>query len=235
VSATTKDTYGLLVGSTGTFVATTDTSALLDIGVGGSGSEVVVVPDLAMGSRYGAANLIGPLPFYRVPIFIPAGSRIAIRCQGAQTSKAIAVSLTPLARMAGQRQPSTSVVTLNANSATSAGTSLGTPGGNNTKTSWTQLVAATAEPFSALMVGFQLAADTVQGDTNTLVDIGFGAAAAEVVAIPNIFVNTSLQEVVNPFDQGAWMVNVPTGTRIAGRFAETSTTSTLDLIVYGIR
>jgi hypothetical protein len=85
------------------------------------------------------------------------------------------------------------------------------------------------------MVGFQLAADTVQGDTNTLVDIGFGAAASEVVAISNIFVNTSLQEVVNPFDQGAWMVNVPTGTRIAGRFAETSTTSTLDLIVYGIR
>lgn len=235
VSATTVDIYGLLVSVTQTNTAAANSSALLDIGVGAAASEVVVVPNLAVGWRSSNTTGFATCPVYRLPLFIPSGSRIAVRCQGAETSKSVGAVIIPLNRTSGPRRPSTSIVDLNANTATSFGTSLGTPGATNTETAWTQLVAATAEPFSALTVGIQGGADTTQGTADCLVDIGMGASGSEVVIVPNVYVQTNTSEIVTYPDTGPWSVYIPPGSRLAARVQQSATASTLDVIVYGIR
>lgn len=82
----------------------------------------------------------------------------------------------------------------------------------NTKGSWTQLIAATA--FEATAIAVDLMCDS-GGLARRLVDIGIGAAASEVVKIPNLFTNGSQS------DQGGaryvFPIQIPTGTRIAAR------------------
>jgi hypothetical protein len=230
VAATTADIYGLLVFSTtNTSSSAADSSSLLDVGVGASGSEVVAVADLAMGYR-GAGNLP-----YRVPVFIPSGSRIALRLQGAQVSKTYQVGVIPYTRTFSPVRPSSTVAALNAASTSSHGTALTVPGGTNAKGAWTQLVAATTEPYTSLMLGLQGNAGTAFASTNCLVDLGLGASGAEVVAVPNICATASSAESLTPTDQGAWLVDVPAGTRIAARYQIASLATTLDAIVYGIR
>lgn len=244
VASTTIDTYGLMVfNSTATSSSATDTSMLVDIGVGGAGAEVPIVSNLAMGWR------TDKYMEYRVPVYIPRGTRIAARCQSAVASASVGVILVPMARsLTGQTphgfgiQPwgfsgtAASVAGLNANTATSKGTNLTIPGANNTKGAWVELVTTTAESYTALMVGVQGAADTTQGATTQLIDIGVGASGSEVVVVPNIYTVTASSEAVTVPDSGAWLVDVPAGSRIAARYQLSSITNTnLDVIVYGIR
>ncbi len=58
-------------------------NTLLDVGIGAAGSEVVVIPDLIGGNAWSyAADGI----FYRFPLMIPAGTRIAVRAAGSVTT-----------------------------------------------------------------------------------------------------------------------------------------------------
>ena len=58
-------------------------SFLFDIGVGAAGSEQIIVPDIWNAMDNSASFVVGSYPSF--PVSIPAGSRIAVRCQ-AQTA-----------------------------------------------------------------------------------------------------------------------------------------------------
>jgi hypothetical protein len=66
---------------------------LIDIGVGGAGSEAVIIPDIfyhqGSASYKADGSAYGPLM-----IHIPAGSRIAARCQANGASKTVSIGLT---------------------------------------------------------------------------------------------------------------------------------------------
>lgn len=53
---------------------------LVDIAIGGAGSEQVIVPNVALHSTAGS-DMILPLSYNFIPIRIPSGSRIAVRAQ----------------------------------------------------------------------------------------------------------------------------------------------------------
>ena len=61
--------------------ASTNTSMLLDIGIGAASSEVVLLPDILAGHSTLSAS-----QGFMVPIFIPQGTRISGRIQAAITS-----------------------------------------------------------------------------------------------------------------------------------------------------
>jgi hypothetical protein len=228
-SASVADAYGLIVfNSAATSASATDTSTVVDVGVGGSGSEVAIITDIAMGWR--------PSGFFenRIPVFVPAGSAISIRAAGVATSGSIPVVVVPLGRTFTGRRPSTSALSLNASGA--KGTNLSVPGGANTKGAWTQLVASTTEPYAGLFIGVQGGADNVQPIANALVDIGVGASGSEVVVVPNVaaFSPTTSEQIV-VVDNGPWYLDIPAGSRIAARYATSNTGMSLDVIVTGIR
>lgn len=223
VAATTRDISIIGIEAGGTSTAATNTSTLLDIGVGASLSEVVIVPNLAIGYAWSG---------YRLPVWVPKGSRIAIRCQSAVTVKQVFLFMF-LFELPFSRKPASRIVDIGTNLATSHGVVIGAPGAANTKTSWVEIVAATAEPYEALMLGLQGAADTTLGAAEGLVDVGVGAAASERIVVADFPILTGASETVQPRLNHLCPAAIPAGSRLAVRWQSASTTGGLDAILYG--
>lgn len=100
-ASTTADIHGLLIGidSAGvTGSVGTRNTMLLDIGIGASGSEQVLIPNLILihQQNAGAINSTWPDYFQMIPVQIPSGTRIAARCQSGlntATQRTIGVSV----------------------------------------------------------------------------------------------------------------------------------------------
>lgn len=215
-----------------TFASATDTSTLLDIGVGAAASEVVVIPDIPIGYFQATA---GVMLLYRFPVSIAAGSRVAARLQGAQTTKTASVGVR-LNRLPNNLEPARYVTTYGTTAASSLGTTIAYPGSLNTKSAWVQLTASTTERLAAIVVGLQAGADTSVAAGNQFVDVGIGAAAAETVLVADIYskTTTNSETLACPESMFVYAVDVPVGSRLSARAAYSANTNTVDVTVHGI-
>lgn len=89
----TAPVIGFTVSIANNLTSATAVRAFLDIGVGGSGSEQVLVSNLGFIGPSNAPNQPGPAEFF-IPVRIPAGTRISCRHQSTSTSKASNVLIT---------------------------------------------------------------------------------------------------------------------------------------------
>jgi len=219
VAATTSDVYRVIMQTSNTAVSGSNTASLLDIGVGAAGAEVVVVPNLAVGNS-STSSTLGSFPVWDLPLFIAKGSRVAVRWQSARTSVTLNTYWTffgPTSTTRAATKPAPFTWAYGPDTSTSLGVTL-VPGAANAKGAWSQLTAATDGPISALAVGIQNAGNTSAQGGTVLVDIGYGAAGSEVVAIPNLSFTTSTQELVlRNHLLTTYPVELPAGVRLAAR------------------
>jgi hypothetical protein len=108
------------------------------------------------------------------------------------------------------------------------------PGGTpNTKGAWTQIVAATTRRIRRLVIGIAHTGG-VAGLRNWLLDIGVGAAAAEVVVIPDIPIigetNASMLQPASIFFDR----EIPSGTRLSARVQCGTASDPLNMALYGL-
>jgi hypothetical protein len=180
-TAHTKGSWSQIIASTsnvgtllrftvsGVNVSTADSATLLDIGVGASGSETVIVPNLAIGGSAGS--------FYSIPVEIPSGSRIAARIQGVRSSQTATISSRQFFVFnAGDTAAlGTTVDVLGTDTATSTGTAMSGSSGT-----WVEIEDSTTKNY----IGFSIAPSTSDTDTTSQSDatyeIGVGAAGSEV-------------------------------------------------------
>jgi hypothetical protein len=180
-TAHTKGSWSQIIASTsnvgtllrfivsGVNVSTADSATLLDIGVGASGSETVIVPNLAIGGSAGS--------FYSIPVEIPSGSRIAARIQGVRSSQTATISARQFFVFnAGDTAAlGTTVDVLGTDTATSTGTAMSGSSGT-----WVEIEDSTTKNY----IGFSIAPSTSDTDTASQSDatyeIGVGAAGSEV-------------------------------------------------------
>lgn len=147
----------------------TDTATLMDIGVGAAGSEVVVVPNIAVGGQ--------SVGIFTIPVNIASGARIALRAQSVVASKTITIPTREfLAFDAGDATLTpTTLDTLGTDTATSTGTAMSGASGT-----WVEITASTSQAYSA----FAIVPSTSDTDTATinelLYEIGVGAAGSEI-------------------------------------------------------
>lgn len=207
---------------------------LVDIGIGAAASEVVIVPNLcfqpASGSNaYGYTALL--------PVSIPAGTRIAARCQSSSASATIQVQVVLIAPTMTGPSSLGSVTAYGVDTSDSGATAVDPGGTANTKGSWVELTAATTAPIRWLVV-------FAGGDTgarasaqNWLIDIGIGAAASEVVLLADLAAwSGSTLDTPSP---SVWVlpVSIQAGERIAARCqcsVNTATERLIDVAVYGV-
>ena len=199
-----------------------NTAGLLDVGIGGSGSEVVVIENLPTGGAEGVYHLL--------PLRIPAGSRIAARFQCAEVSNTGEVTIKVL-NTGNYVSAPTSLVTLGANTATSAGV-------NITAATYTQIVSSTSQDFSFvhLAMGLNSTATQIRRMVYTL---GVGAASSEV-AIQEVQYNvtSTLETIVNA---GVAVVPsgvfVPAGSRLSAKVVELNSLTGITLcgVILGAR
>lgn len=215
--------------------------SLSDIALGAAGAETIIAPNLfASQVRYVGGLDIGSGSFYYLPIAIPAGTRIAARQQN-RSNVAIYMTVTLVRQSGLASQGLGTVSAYGAVTANSGGTSIDPGAVANTKGAWTELTAATAADIHALALALGGQHNAARTGAGWLLDVGIGAAGAEVVLLPDLSFSSS-----NVFNNigGLWPslfgpipCYIPAGTRIAAR-AQCSTTDAtdriFDLIAYGV-
>lgn len=234
-AATTAPCHGFLVciSTTANYAAATDTSTLLDIGIGGAGSEVVVVPNIGIGYQGPATGVNGTVT--TVPVTVPQGSRVAVRAQSTRTSQNVTVWLTPIRNTVTRLSAPTALIDLCANTSTSYGVALTVPAGANTKGAWTQLTASVPQALQAVVLTPQAAADTVLATNGVmLIDLAVGASGSEQTIVSNWPYLQNTNEVGQYLAPTLWPVNVPAGARLAARYQTPNTGNSVDLQVIGV-
>lgn len=228
VGSTTHDAWGVvLLAADGPGTSATDTSMLVDLGIGGAGSEAVLVGDLAWGHAGNARSVL-------LPIHVPAGSRLSARLQGAVISDTLALSCITLGG-GGWAPPlvGRQATTYGANAATSGGVALTFAGSANTKGAWTEIVAST----TAAMRWMAVCVAGPAGDNNFtagngLVDIGVGGAGSEAAVLSNVpYQLTSAELVLGSFVSVS--VNIPAGSRLSARFQVSAGNDPVNVVVVG--
>lgn len=177
--AVTADCYWLYVEIQKTVLASTDTSAVIDIGVdpAGGSSYSVLVADLLAGhvDDCNANNGNGGWIHYSIPVKITSGSSVAIRGQtvrGADTSASVCVLL--MGGPTGSPFAGATVYTLGVSG--TGGTAV-TPGSGSSWGSWTNVGSTLAADCQAFILGVQPIAGTTVARNAYQYQIGVSSAA----------------------------------------------------------
>lgn len=218
VASTPYDAKGFILQIVNGSVAT---GYLVDIAIGAAGSEVDLLSNIDYGPGPSGASGIQ----IHVPCEIPAGTRIAARCQSGTGSATVFVSLILFDGDWNFETPLGAPVTYGSLTASSKGTLVdpGTPA--NTKAAYSEIVASTTYDIGALQVIFDDQAVASAAAQWWLVDIAVGAAGSEVVIIPNILFWSNSAAILVLASPPLFRVHIPAGTRLAARAQGTNNTS----------
>jgi len=200
---------------------------LADLGIGGAGSENVILPNIISKGRQGGAGQAGAF----IPLHIPRGTRLSMRAQALSAGTARSYNFQILL-VSGELlggAPLQKAYTYGAETADSTGVQLDGGASGNTKGVWAELTAASSAPCRWMMVQLQTSTNGgVAADTTFLVDIGVGAASSEIVVVPDLPVTIDSSgggvNFSNPWY--SLPVELPAGVRIAARCASSVTSST---------
>ncbi len=245
-STHTKGAYTALVSSlaadvngfflTINVVNSTSRAFLLDIATGGAGSETDIIANLPfqVGGDVTGANC----QIY-VPYPLPSGTRVSARVQSTTASATISIALLTVSGGVSGLLTSVAAATYGANTGTTRGTQVDPGASANTKGSYVELTSATSTVnnirWLLVMLGAQM--NTAQSAANWALDIATGAAAAEVVAVPDlVFSSGTVFDALLPTCYCV-PVDIPTGTRISARAKcsiNDATDRLIDLVVVGV-
>jgi hypothetical protein len=170
IASTTEATNFVYLSLGNTTSSGNNTGMLLDLAIGGSGSESVVIADIPCGFQ--APD--GPI-FFNFPFFIPAGSRVSVRCAAYIASDTVNVQITTadLPGFVG----SNLIETFGATATDSRGTNLPT---SNT---YVEFVASTSRQYRAIVVvacgGGPNPTISFNGETSVYT-LGIGSSGSEV-------------------------------------------------------
>jgi hypothetical protein len=228
IIASSASNSSLVVISVNAFTTATDTSTLLDIGTGASGSETAIIENIAVGGAGTANSNISYI--FPVPFKIASGTRIAARIQSLVTGGKTATIRVNLINTGDYDQAPTSVDVSGTNTATSTGTAMSGASGT-----WVQVIASTTRAYRGVVMVPNLASNDVLNIQPLIYELGTGASASEVV-IGQVENHTSNSEFVGIRAIFSPLISkaIPSGTRLAVRHNISSNPSRYGVTLIGI-
>lgn len=225
--------FGLLIFINNCSTSATTRNVLLDVGIDPAGGTnySVIIPDLIGG--HAAPTTVGGI-YYYFPIYIPAGSSVAVRATGT-----VATTFNVALRCYGKpRRPDsvicgTKVTAFGATLATATGTTV--TAGTTAEGAWTQLGSATTHPIFWWQCGMTCVDTTMTANAHTM-DVAVGDAANKDIVLADalaIFTaaeqSTMLPAVIQAYDR------TPVGQLVYGRIQCSGTAdSALSMMAYGL-
>ena len=208
IASSSSNTSFIFFSVTNITSATTNTATLLDIGTGASGSETVIIGDVAVGAS-GSAG--GTTNTFGVPFKIPSGTRISARIQSVVASKNSSISAF-LMDLGNYDTAPTSVDVIGADTANSKGISFSGASG-----SWTEAIASTSRAYRAVCCVLSSHNSDIAGITITW-DVGIGASGSEV-AFGSGRASTNTAEALSAATPYNYLFGrkIPAGSRLAVR------------------
>jgi hypothetical protein len=212
----------------GTSTTATDTSTLLNLYLGAASSEVLFIPNIAVGWVAAATVCSQRLGF---PCFIPAGTRLSMKSQSITASRAcqVLVFLYPKLGLAGADfRPATKFAVLGANTTGSRGTSH-TPG--NTGAYSTEADYGAATTFDARWIALQVHGQGSKADT-TMTNIAYHVQVRDTADTAKVFgewwVGNNANENQTIVPGGMIPCFIPRGTTLALRAKASGTAEAQD-------
>lgn len=230
IASLTNDTYGLLICINGNNVSAGSRNSVVDIGIGASGSEVVLIPDLIAGNAVNY-NVGGGGLWYFFPVALPAGTRIAVRGQGSVTT-AFSVFVQAL------QNPASPALVKQAGVVEVIGMSLpqGTAvtAGTGSEGAWT-LLGATVNECWHWQLGVQVTSgDTTHGANVYHIDLAEGDGTNFSLLMESVpFVTNTTEGGAMPVYPLACERRVPSGRNIYARAQASGAVDSLFIAAYG--
>jgi hypothetical protein len=238
IASTSYESFGIMVQLAGLqTAASANQRCLVDIAVGGAGSEQVIIPNLTCGNvaDFAAASATGVL--YYFPIYIPSGVRVAATCQASTGGDIVNVAVRLFQHsMAPGKWVGSRVTAYGADTANSRGTSH-TPGVSSYAAA-TQLTASTTNPIKYMQLGFDLLSDTTASTARYLARIGYGSGPTYIASELPFNVSTTIEAVhFTPanFILSHMMFNIPSAQSLhISAMRDASSAEGRGWIVYGV-
>ena len=222
-SAHTKGSYSELIASTsanaGLLVlmvqdvstVATNTATLIDIATGASGSETVIISNLAVGGAVATAGPTGVA--VSIPLQIPSGTRLSARIQSVVTGGKTATAQVFLFDVGGDYATApTSVDVIGGNTANSQGISFSGASGT-----WVQATASTSQAYRAVAIVPSMHSTGIATIAPQL-ELGVGASGSEQVFGLTVAAYSNNENVQSaPPYLSLFGRNIPAGSRIAVR------------------
>jgi hypothetical protein len=188
IASTSGDATLLVLNFGGIQVSATETSLLVNIATGLSGSEAVVASGIAVGGAAGHTDSGMNVVVY-LPLRLPASTRVAIQCQSLISADTVAVRYS-LYRLGALHMVPPTVDVLGSSTATSRGTVMS--GGSG---SYVEIIASTARDYRAICIVPSIASSTV-GNITATYTAAVGGAGSEA-DIGSIIARYGATELVN--------------------------------------
>lgn len=241
----TKGAYTTLIASAASAadclqleINTTATSAwqdyLIDIALGGVGSETVLFPNILISTTNGDH----PTTVLTAPLAIPQGARVSARFQAGSLSGLGGLHIGAHLITGSAMPPGTLVTAYGINTSDSGGLSLDPGGTINTKPgTYTEVTSSTTGQIKWLVIAFGGQGNSVRTDARWLVDVASGGSGSEVDILQNVPLR-----VATPTDHImpgllCFPVQIPVGTRLSARAQcniSDATDRLVDIAIYGI-
>jgi hypothetical protein len=184
----------------------------VDIGIGPSGSEVVLIAGLNLGpgaSSYSKSCFNGTFP-----VCLPAGTRIAARAtvNGASSTQIISAFVDAFD---GGSPTGYEFAAVDQIGGVSAGAGTAISMSSDAKGGYAQLIASTSYDYAGFILGVDSTSVTVDGTSYyDVFDVAIGASGLEQIIAPNLeIVNGVASQINTDFID----VEIPAGSRIAVR------------------
>lgn len=182
VASTDDEANGFVAMLTAISGGTGTAQMLVNLYIGGSGSEIPLVSGIQMGK---ASSSIGAQRYLTIPLNIPAGSRISGRVQADVYGNCpnVQVTIIPLGIGFSSALPCDTCEAWGVDTATSLGTLATADATANTKGAWAEMIASTGINSQQIILQLQRAS---LASGRYRMDIGVGAAGSEVVALGDV-------------------------------------------------
>lgn len=215
------------------------TSAIMfDLGIGASGSEVVVAENVALGGMgldgtFTNNGFVVAARSITLPISIPRGSRIAVRYQldwASTLNINFAATLLRFPPQFGIRSPS-KLDTFGANTATTSGVAMST-----TSNVAVEMIASTARAYQGFVVCYFNNDGTMGNSTNsTAIDVGVGASGSEQFVVDGgVYHETGFEQIRHGMLSTRPIlapIHCPAGSRVAARYRTLNPATTAARVV----
>lgn len=204
---------------------------LVDIGTGGSGSESVLIANIQAGSGQAITSTGGGMFECWFPVNIPAGTRIAGRCQDAVGGDTIACNI----QLYSGSAPGAGIDTMGATTASSEGTEV--TAGNNAFGNWIEIEDSTTAVYRAVLPSIQVGSNNFQSALH-LMQVGVGAAASEAALGGHTYEMATLNSESWARCQIMPIVAhdpVPVGSRLAVRIFGGSAAEVFQVALHGVK
>lgn len=228
-ASNTSDT-GLLLLMTPNTIYTGDNGCLYDIGTGNAGAETAIVSNIS--SAGAPAN--SACPFIALPVFIPAGTRVAYRAQAAATGAQTMFAVGTLIRTDFLESMPRTLDVIGTTTSNSRAVALSGSSGAYA----TQITSATTQPYQALILVVTSPSKTgISRDFRVTLGVGPSGSEVDLCSFDSNQTSGGAMTISNSFMAFQTLPvgrYIPQGSRLAVRHNIPSNPQLLEASVIGV-